>query len=87
MLMASVFYICAYHMSNMFSIFTASLAKWLRCPPRERNIPGSNHVCNGIFLGLTHTSNLKIGTPVATLPGAWYYRVSAGTGWPGVNIL
>ena len=32
-------------------------------------------------------SDLKIGTPVATLPGAWRYRVSAGTGWPGVSIL
>ena len=34
-----------------------------------------------------HTSDLKIGTPVATLPGAWRYRVSAGTGRPGVSIL
>ena len=24
---------------------------------------------------------------VATLPGAWSYSVSAGTGWPGVGIL
>ena len=24
---------------------------------------------------------------MATLPGAWRYRVSAGTGWPGVCIL
>ena len=23
---------------------------------------------------------------VATMPGAWRYRVSAGTGWPGVSI-
>ena len=30
-----------------------------------------------------HTSDLKTGPPVATLPGAWCYRVSAGTGWPG----
>ena len=30
---------------------------------------------------------LKIGTPVATLPGAWHYRLSAGNGWPGVSIL
>ena len=41
----------------------------------------------GFFLGSSHTSDLKIGTPVATLPGAWCYRVSAGTGWPGVSIL
>ena len=30
-----------------------------------------------------HTSDLEIGTPVATL----HYRVSAGTGWPSVSIL
>ena len=38
--------------------------------------------CAEIFRWLSHTSDLKIGTPVATLPGAWCYRVSAGTGWP-----
>ena len=32
-------------------------------------------------------SDLKTGTPVAALPGAWRYRVSAGTGWPGFSIL
>ena len=39
------------------------------------------------FSGSSHTSDLKIGTPVATLPGAWHYRVSAGTGRPGVRML
>ena len=39
------------------------------------------------FSGSSHTSDLKIGTPVATLPGAWRYRVGAGTGPPGVSIL
>ena len=39
------------------------------------------------FPGPSLTSDLKIGTPVATLPGAWPYRVSAGTGRPGVSIL
>ena len=39
------------------------------------------------FSGSSHTSDLKIGTPAATLPGAWRYRVSAGTGRPGVSIL
>ena len=34
-----------------------------------------------------HTSDLKFGTPAATLPSAWRYRVSAGTGWPGISIL
>ena len=62
---------------------TASLALRLRRPPQERKIPGSNLACAGIFSRSSHTSDLKIGTPVATLPGAWRYRVSAGTGWPG----
>ena len=39
------------------------------------------------FSRASHTSDLKIGTPVATLPGAWRYRVSTGTGRPGVSIL
>ena len=56
-------------------------------PPQERKIPGLNPACAGIFSGSSHTSDLKIGTPVATLPGAWRYRVSTGTGRPGVSIL
>ena len=36
---------------------------------------------------LSHTSALKIGTPMVTLPGAWRYRVSAGAGWADVSIL
>ena len=39
------------------------------------------------FSGSSHTSDLKIGTPVATLPCAWYYKVSAWTGRPGVSML
>ena len=66
---------------------TASLVKWLRRPPRERKISGSNPACDGIFPGSSHTSDLKIDAPVVTLPGAWRYRASAGTGWPGVSIL
>ena len=41
----------------------------VRRPPRERKIPGSNPACAGIFSGSSHTSDSKIGTPVATLPG------------------
>ena len=37
----------------------------------------------GDFSGPRHTTDLKIGTPVATLPGAWRDRVSAGTSWLG----
>ena len=59
----------------------------VRRPPRERKVPGSNLACAGIFSGSSHTSDLNIGTPVATLPDAWHYRVSAGIGRPGVSIL
>ena len=59
----------------------------VRRPPRERKIPGSNPACAGIFSGSSHTSDLKTGTPVATLPDAWRYMVSTGTGRPDVSIL
>ena len=59
----------------------------VRRPPWERKIPGLNPAWAWIFSGSSHTSDLKIGTPVATLPGAWHYRVTAGTGWPSVSIL
>ena len=62
----------------------------------------SNPACDGIlsgsshtsdlkigqnFSGSSHTSDLKTGTPVATLPVTWRYRVSAGTGLPGISTL
>ena len=53
----------------------------------RRKIRGSNPACDEIFSGSSHTSDLKIGTPMATLLGAWHYRVSAGTGQPSVSIL
>ena len=39
------------------------------------------------FSGSYHTSDLKNDTPVASLPDAWCYKVSAGTGQPGVSIV
>ena len=36
----------------------------------------------------SYTSDFKTGTPMASgVTGVWRYRVSAGTGWPGVSIL
>ena len=49
--------------------------------------PGFDSRLRRDFSGSSHTSDLKIGSPVATLPGAWRYRVSTGTGRPGVSIL
>ena len=49
--------------------------------------PGFESRLRQDFSGSSHTINLKTGTLVATLPGAWRDRVSAGTGRPGVSIL
>ena len=43
--------------------------------------PGFKSRLRRIFSGSSHTSDLKIGTPVATVPGVWH-RVSAGTVGP-----
>ena len=59
------------------SLSTASMAS-------RTEDPGFN---SRDFVGSSPTSDLKIGTPVATLPGSWRYRVSAGTGRSGVSIL
>ena len=45
---------------------------------RRGDFPASNHASG---------FEKKYGTPVATLPGALLYRVTAGTGWSGVNIV
>ena len=66
---------------------TASLAQWLWRPPRKRKIWGVRIPLAPGFFRSNHTSDFKTGTPVATLPGAWRYRVRAGTGLPGVSIL
>ena len=50
-------------------------------------LPGESRLRRDFFSGWSHTSDLKLGTPVATLLGAWCYRVSAGSGRPGVSIL
>ena len=49
--------------------------------------PGFEYRLRRDFSGSSHTSDLKTGNPVATLPVAWRYRVRAGTGRPGVSIL
>ena len=54
---------------------------------REEDPGFESRLRRDFFPGSSHTSDLKIGTPVATLTGAWRYRVSAGTGRSGVSIL
>ena len=48
--------------------------------------PGFQSSLRRDFLGSSPTSDLNIGTPVATLPGAWRCRVSTGTGRPAVSM-
>ena len=88
---------CLKKQHSLVAAFTKQLSKLpstdrlvglvVRRPPRERTIPGSNPACAGIFSGSSHTSDFKIDTPVATLPGARRNRVSTGTGGTGVSIL
>ena len=40
-----------------------------------------------LFTGRVMPETIKIGTPGATLPGVWRYRVSPGTGRTGVSTL
>ena len=85
-------------MYPLFKVFLAWYIHDLMCPPprwpmdkssaSRAEDPGfDSRLWRGDFRGSIHTSDLKIGTPMATLPGAWRYRISAGTGWPGDSIL
>ena len=49
--------------------------------------PGFDPRLRRDFSGSSHTSDLRIGIPVAAAPGIWHYRVCAGTGWLVVSIL
>ena len=55
-LKAAVSFVCSPSKVSCFLCLsassTASLAWWLRRPPRERKIPGSNPACHGIFFGV-----------------------------------
>ena len=66
---------------KMFSM--PRLSHWLSV---KASAPGFDFCLgSGDFSRLSHTSDLKIGTPGATLPDTWHYRFNAGTGWPGVR--
>ena len=59
----------------------------VKASARRAEDPGFGSYLRRDFSGLSHTSDLKNDTPLAALPGAWRYRVSARTGRPGVSIL
>ena len=54
--------------------------------PRAEDLGFDSRLRRGDYSESSHTSDLEIGTPVATLPGAWRYRVRAGTGLPCISI-
>ena len=75
-----------------YNLLTAPLANRLaglvvKASASRAEDPGFESRLRRDFSGSSHTSDLEIGTSVATLPGAWRYRVSAGNGLPGVSIL
>ena len=57
-----------------------------RTSTRKKSFRRKNAVSFPKQEALAVTAQL-MGTPVGTLPDAWRYRVSAGTGRPGVSIL
>ena len=59
----------------------------VKTPASGAEGPGFESHSRRDFSGTSHASDSKIGTPVATLPGAWRYRVSAGAGRSGVSML
>ena len=76
-----------YHLITAFSSLDRLVGLVVKASASRTEGPGFESRLHRDFSGSSHTSDLKIGTPVATLPGAWRYRVSAGTGRPGVSIL
>ena len=89
---------CYSLMVSLSGIVVSHRWRWLLSPDRLVGLvvkasasgaedPGFESRLRWDFSGSSHTSDFKIGTPVATLSGGWHYRVSAGTGQPGVSIL
>ena len=50
----------------------------VRASASKAEDPGFESCLCRNFSGSSHISDLKIGSPVATLPGAWHYRVRLG---------
>ena len=59
----------------------------VKASPSGAEDPGFESRLRQDFFESSHTSDLKIGTPAAALPGAWHYRVKTWTSRPGVSLL
>ena len=83
-----VLWICQVTAHGNITFFPDRLAgQVVKASASGEECPGFEPRLRRDFSGSSHTGDLKVGTPVATLPGAWHYRVSAGTGRPCVSIL
>ena len=88
---------CIYSLSLSLSSLSLSLSLFLRdrlhglvvkASASRAEDPGFEfRLRRGDFSESSHTSDLKIDSPVVTLPGALRYGIHAGTGWPGVSAL
>ena len=65
---------------HLISLVVKASASWAEDPGFKSRLRQD-------FSGVESNQWLKNYTPVATLPGTWRYRFSAGTGWPSVSIL
>ena len=82
----AVLFLCeVYHVSHLYH-YDRLAGLVVKASSSGVEDPGFESRFSRDFSGWSHTSDTKIGTPVATLPGAWHYRVSTGTGRPGVSI-
>ena len=79
--------ITSQHQFTAISQHTSHRLAGLAASASEAEDPGFEFRLRRDFPESSHTSDFKIGNPVATLPGAWHYRVSAGTGRSAVGIL
>ena len=79
-----VSFICQLYFFFSFFFFL-SIFRLIQASASKAEDPGfDSGLRHGDFSGSSHSSDLKIGTPVATLPGTWRCQC---TGWPGVSIL
>ena len=74
------------HLNGLPQSKRFSLAWWLRQWLRAEDPGFDSHLCHGDFCRSLYQW-LKNWHSSGTLLGAWWYRVSAGTGWLGVSIL
>ena len=75
----------ALHVTSFFSI-THLIGTVVKCLPREQQTWVRSPVSPWIFL-LGRVIPVTYKFVVASVPGAWHYRISAGTCWPGVSVL